>query len=210
MKKTNLILFAVLALVIALGGFFWFRQGKEARSPVFEPSLQQVSTKAFEPVAGEEGWVWFPVPELGIEIKVKADIAPELVYKASKLSAEHDIVSTRFTTKKLNDIATKNGLNVYDNDGGYTCAIGIFTRYNVARKDLEKLSDYGYIQPSVADVDGYFVFYGSPQASCTYGSDDKKYNASDREYEQYVVSNWWESNFENLKESLQQSVRKLK
>lgn len=191
-----------------------FRQGKEAKIPMIEPSQRnQVSTKSFQPVSGEDDKVWFPVPELGIEIKVNKDIAPELVYKASKADwepeyAKYDIMSAWFTTKGLIDIANKRFGKSIEEDGRFMCHIGIFTRYNVMQKEIEKLSDFSYIQPSVANIDGYFVFFGSSQASC---SGEKE----DLEYEQQVNSWWGRPSSEysetfGVKENLQESVKKIR
>ena len=44
MKKTNFVLLVVLALVIVLGGFFWFRRGERVKPPVVEPNSQGQNT----------------------------------------------------------------------------------------------------------------------------------------------------------------------
>ena len=216
MKRTNIVLLGFFASVILAGCFFWFQQKQEVKSPVIEPSQRnQVSTKSFQPVSGEDDKVWFPVPELGIEIKVNKDIAPELVYKASKADwepeyAKYDIMSAWFTTEKLNDIAKKNGSGVYDNKGWYSCFIGIFTRYNMSKQEYIALQTklYGkeYLMP--VEVDGYFIEEGSAQASCGSGKEDM-------DYEQSIAGWWGRSSSEysetfGVKENLQESVKKIR
>ena len=199
MNKKNIIVIALgalLVIAVLIGGGFWFGKKKSA-SVVTEPKKQ------FATVEGETGYVWYPVPELGIEIKVNKDIAPELVYQVNKSQEGKDIVSVGFTTERMQKIAEKRGLT--NENGAYPCPIGGFTRYNMSKQEYMAMQEevYGEGNVTPVEVDGYFIEYGSPQSSC---SPDKE----DGEYESYAILNLWKHSPEDIGESLQQSIRRLR
>lgn len=146
MKRTTIILLGVFVLA-AVGGGFLFRGKKYTTTPVVSVTEQQkqdqTQARIFEPVAGEGGWVWYPVPELGIEIKVNKDIAGELIYQVKEFqTSEERGKYAQFTTKRLIGIGEKNGLGTYT-EAGYECNIGTFVLSGINQEDLDMIKKSG-------------------------------------------------------------------
>ena len=135
MNKKNIIIATVAILVIAVlvGVAFLFEKKKNT-------SVTAKPKKEFAAVEGEDGLVWYPVPELGIEIKVNKDIAPELVYKAQSVEGDW-WNSAVFSTQKLTKIAeqdrfSQKGQEISD------CNIGSFSSIVMDRDDQKILDHY--------------------------------------------------------------------
>jgi len=204
MKRTTLILLGVFVLAAIGGGAFWFREKKEMKTPVVQQNQDNQSpAKATESIMEESNEVWFPVPELGIEIKVRRDIAPELIYQVKRTERENNaVISAQFTTKRLIDIGKKNGLDTYDSTSSYACHAGYFVRYNVSSDDFLKKQEYEYERNHGAVVDGIPIVYLSAQSYCSRENEDIQ-------YEQYVHTGWWKECATDLGGCLQQSVREI-
>lgn len=236
MNQKPLFLAVTLAALLVIGGAFCFMSQRPVAvnqpvvtDPVVEtpvqtepevPSVsdwkpQQQVAKTFSPVVGENGWVWFPVPELGIEIKVKKDIAEELVYQVKKWDPEKDILSAEFTTKKLSEIERRLYGKSDKVGTRNVCTIGTFTRYNMPEKDYMAMQEETYGEGNVTPVstDGYFVEYSSPQSPC--GSDQ---GSQDGQYENSLmgVGSWWGGSKSEYTETqnyagyLKKAIRKTK
>lgn len=206
MNKKNIIVItivAILAISLLVVGAFLFEK-KKTTSVTVEPK------KEFASVEGEEGMVWYPVPELGIEIKVNKDIAPELVYKAQSVEGDW-WNSAVFSTQKLIKMAEKNGFSP-DSQEPFGCRIGTFSSIVMGRDDQKILDHYqGRIKDdnlnNLPQVGGYYIDYNSPQFACSYGANG--YDASDQKYEDFINTNWWKKEGTDMKELLQKAVRRL-
>lgn len=181
MSKKILVVLAGSILIV--GGVFWFTKKEQTSNTI--PVV-----KTFEAVQGEPDHVWFPVSELGIEVKVRKDIASELLYKVVNGQSEKDILSAEFTTKKLVEIGEKNGIVAQNQSGRYNCTLGVFTRYNMPEKEYIAMQEETYGEGSVAptSVGGYFVQYATPQSSCSFGQNGLV--QADADYEEYLNLNW--------------------
>lgn len=228
----------VAAALLVIGGFFWVMQKRQTNvnQPVVtdpvneipvqaEPEVQtnvsdwkpqQQVTKTFKPVVSENGWVWFPIPELGIEIKVRKEVAGELVYRTKEIVTPDraPFVSVQFTTKGLLDIARKLYQKEFEEDGGYVCGVGSFNAYQSIPVDLDNNEIYEYSKAHGIKLGGSFVWYDSPQSPCVYTPDGQQPNLADAEYEM-SIRNWWgrpSSEYtekQNLPYHLQKAVRKI-
>ena len=201
-------LFVILGLSLLLaGGVFWCTMKRQKESVVVP--VRQGEVKTYESVKGEEGYVWFPVPELGIEIKVKKDIASELMYQTKEVITPDraPFTSAQFTTKGLFDIARKLYQKEFEEDGNYVCGLGSFSTYQSMPVDFDTNEIYEYTKAHGVKVNEGFVSYDSPQSTCSSNSSDEKY--------WNYVANWWgaptseytETN--NLLQNLQKAVRKI-
>ncbi len=222
MNQRPLFLAVTLVALLVISGAFWMMQEHQVavNQPVVADSIvetpvqtepeTQVNTsdwkpqlevaKTFEPVTGEDGWVWFPVPELGIGVKVKKDIAPELIYQVKEFQSSEDNSDgkyAQFTTKKLMGIGEKNGLGTYTDQ----CNIGTFVLYNgVNPADLKMSKKSGSY---VDEKEGVAVIFRSPQSFCS------NKNEADMNYEEYLILNWLKR-VDGIQEPLTGSVRKIK
>lgn len=205
MNKRNIaIIIGVVILALLIAGVFWL--GKKKTVP---GATEQ--KKEFTAVEGEESMVWFPVPELGIEIKVNKYIAPELVYKAQSIEGDwwNSVV---FLTHRIVKMAKKNGFSP-DSQEPFGCRIGTFYSIVIGKDDKKVLDHYrGRIKDDNLDnlpqVGGYYIDYDSPQFACSYSANG--YDAADQEYEDYINLNWLKRGESGIQETLQQSVRRIK
>lgn len=202
-KKYLKLLILVAAILTAVVVFLVVQKGQN------KPVTKDVPSQKLEAVQDEPDYVWFPVSELGIEIKVKKDIASELLYKVVNAQSEKDVLSAEFTTKKLIEIGEKNGVVVQNQSGRYNCTLGIFTRYNMPEKEYTAMQEEIYGKGSVAptSVDGYFVQYATPQASCAFGPNGLI--QADADYEEYLNLNWLKR-VNGLQVPLKESVRRIR
>lgn len=205
MDKKYLKILVLVAVVLAVVAFSMSQ--KKGDVPVVSST-----SKGFEVVQDEPDYVWFPVPELGIEIKVRKDVANELLYKVIEGQSEKDIQSAEFTTKKLTEIGEKNGIVMLNQNGRYNCTLGVFTRYNMPEKEYIAMQEEMYGEGNVTPIDigGYFINYASPQSGCISEA------SPDTEYEQRVITSWWGRPTSEYTETqdfyyhLQKAVRKIK
>ncbi len=145
--------------------------------------------------------MWFPVPELGIKIKVKADIAPELVYQTKNFDST---VAIQLTTNGLVQMSQKNGLGFQNSEGYYTCDLGRFIKYNESLQEyLSKKDDDYRILGESADFGKFFVVFYASQSAC---SDNNK---ADMNYENYLSQNWLKRDSNGIRENIQQSIKQL-
>lgn len=231
MNLKPLFLVATLIALFAIGGMFWVIQNRqmvadpiietpvqaepEVPTSVFDWKPQQQVTKTFKAIAGEDGWVWFPVPELGIEIKVRKEVASELAYQTKEISAPDrtPLISVQLTTTRLAEISRKLYKKDFEADGSYVCNVGFFGGYMSIPNDFDDEEIYGYEKGHGVKIDESFIWYISPQTGCVIDQ-----TSQDAEYENALLAggNWWggsKSEYtetQNYADYLKKAIRKIK
>ncbi|MFZ1735356.1 MAG: hypothetical protein IPJ67_02480 [Candidatus Moraniibacteriota bacterium] len=173
LKRNSVIIVVCLALLLAViaSGVVWY--GKKEKTQAL-PKQQEI------PVVEQEQ-VWYPIPELGIEIQLPKDIADDLVYKY-KESPVTELVdgkevpikgairkSTLFSTKTLIGLDKEN-CSQEEFPGG------IVTRMEGKQSDLEYKDSYANETVAVIRFDSFFVYYESSQSPCAF--DQRVYDAT--------------------------------
>jgi hypothetical protein len=206
-RKIILLVFAgagVVAIILVM----MFSNSKETRSPqshspqtneeqAFEtPQVSEEATKRNQPLTSEEisQLVDYPIPELGIKLKVPQSVVGELVYAynegpVTEGSPQGDKVvgiakSVRFSAKTLAAFS-QFCIAEYGPWGNLTRYEGKPEQYPgpfVRREEGRKL------------FEDFFILYGGPQASCLTKEEYDKYEASLNEKAKKAVR----PNFERL------------
>ena len=169
LKRNSVIIVVCLALLLAViaSGVVWY--GKKEKTQAL-PKQQEI------PVVEQEQ-VWYPIPELGIEIQLPKDIADDLVYKYEprpdqkwKTPKENSLGITKealLSTKTLITLDSKN------------CSLenspaGIIIREEGKQSDY---SDDSLVnQTPAVSFGSFFVYYSSSQSPCTFGSNKEAYD----------------------------------
>jgi hypothetical protein len=156
MSRKNILLFttAIFVLLLALGGWFWCEKKREGAS---EMSQEEVAKQM----------VWYPIPELGIQIELPKNIADEIVYKYTErgLAATVNEETSHGNTVKTVSFSSKKLLSIDpENCSAEQSPLGSVTRHEGRRPDVS--SPWWYV--SATQFEGFFVYYGSPQSPCVF------------------------------------------
>lgn len=99
MKPRIVIITIVLLCVSALGGWFWYGKKTSQQTTSSQPQKSQEAD-----LAADE--VWYPIPELGIKMKLNKEFAADLVYEyiSTQNTEGVQLEDVSFTTKFLQSI----------------------------------------------------------------------------------------------------------
>ncbi len=160
MKKYTLSVLVVLVVILALGGWLWYGKYK----------LQQAQIKQESTSTQPQEQVWYPIPELGIEVQLSKDIADDLVYKYEETPVTEfingkyvpmkDVIrkSALFSTKTLIALDSQN------------CSLDYSPAGIMSREEGRQIigdSNVTLWQGKAIQFDSFYMYYQGSQAACT-------------------------------------------
>jgi hypothetical protein len=147
-KKTIVISIIIILIALGVGGWFWYEKKIESAS---ETSQEEVAQQM----------VWYPIPELGIEIQIPKDVVDDLVYVYQIDPTNNNVSSVLLSTKTLISIDGNNCSPKHS-------PVGILSRGKGKQSDSRHKDSHAGETVAVLSFNSFFIYYDGPQSPCVF------------------------------------------